>query len=125
MAVCSYEEIERLLVRGSKARTVASTNMNDASSRSHAVFQIVFRQFQIDDSEEGAKSGKAQNRARSGSTKRQERRKETVSKICLVDLAGSERTEFIDAAKGRLRETVSSCNVLMLGVSQPLSLLAT
>ena len=111
MAVCSYEEIERLLVRGSKARTVASTNMNDASSRSHAVFQIVFRQLQTDDADNGAPAGKGSkggrgSRAKGGNDQHEERRKETVSKICLVDLAGSERTEFIDAAKGRLRETV-------------------
>jgi hypothetical protein len=126
LAVSSYEDIERLLVRGSKARTVASTNMNDASSRSHAVFQLVFRQLQPDDNDNnnngdddsGARGAGGSSRGTRGggangsgsansSGSREERRKETVSKICLVDLAGSERTEFIDAAKGRLRETAN------------------
>ena len=36
----SAEKIENLMEEGNKSRTVASTNMNSESSRSHAVFTI-------------------------------------------------------------------------------------
>lgn len=32
------------MVRGNRQRTTASTNMNDVSSRSHAIFTIMFIQ---------------------------------------------------------------------------------
>ena len=41
--VNSYTEIERLLDYGQRSRTTASTNMNDVSSRSHAVFMLNIR----------------------------------------------------------------------------------
>ena len=34
--------------RNDQARTVAATNMNETSSRSHAVFTMVFTQRQVD-----------------------------------------------------------------------------
>ncbi|KAI6217492.1 Kinesin-like protein KIF1B [Aphelenchoides fujianensis] len=44
MAVISYDDIFDLMDAGNKARTVAATNMNSTSSRSHAVFTIVLTQ---------------------------------------------------------------------------------
>jgi len=44
LAVTSYTDIADLMDAGNKARTVAATNMNETSSRSHAVFTIVFTQ---------------------------------------------------------------------------------
>ncbi|XP_010569801.1 PREDICTED: kinesin-like protein KIF1C [Haliaeetus leucocephalus] len=44
LAVTSFEDIADLMDSGNKARTVAATNMNETSSRSHAVFTIVFSQ---------------------------------------------------------------------------------
>ena len=41
LAVVSFTEIEQLMVEGNKSRTVAATNMNNESSRSHAVFTLV------------------------------------------------------------------------------------
>ena len=41
VAVADAQEIESLMEEGNKSRTVASTNMNTESSRSHAVFTIV------------------------------------------------------------------------------------
>lgn len=38
------EQMFRLLENGSKNRTTASTLMNDASSRSHAIFTITIKQ---------------------------------------------------------------------------------
>ncbi|EFA85017.1 kinesin-3 [Heterostelium album PN500] len=84
LAVKSFQEIEMLMDEGSKARTVASTNMNATSSRSHAVFTIVFTQSKID-------------RVRGVAIDR-------VSKISLVDLAGSERAASTGATGVRLKE---------------------
>ncbi|KAJ1678035.1 hypothetical protein EV182_004917, partial [Spiromyces aspiralis] len=44
VVVNSWPEIQQHLDQGNKTRTVASTNMNKASSRSHAVFTIVLTQ---------------------------------------------------------------------------------
>uniref|UniRef100_A0A8C1UDR4 Kinesin family member 1C n=1 Tax=Cyprinus carpio TaxID=7962 RepID=A0A8C1UDR4_CYPCA len=44
MAVTNYSDIADLMDTGNKARTVAATNMNETSSRSHAVFTILFTQ---------------------------------------------------------------------------------
>ncbi|XP_061593550.1 kinesin-like protein KIF1A isoform X7 [Cololabis saira] len=84
LAVTSYNDIQDLMDSGNKARTVAATNMNETSSRSHAVFNIIFTQKKHDaDSENTA---------------------EKVSKISLVDLAGSERADSTGAKGTRLKE---------------------
>jgi kinesin family protein 1 len=44
LAVNSFENIDQLMDEGNKARTVAATNMNETSSRSHAVFTIFVTQ---------------------------------------------------------------------------------
>ncbi|CAK5275834.1 unnamed protein product, partial [Mycena citricolor] len=41
LAVNSYDEMMTLMDEGNKARTVAATNMNETSSRSHAVFTLL------------------------------------------------------------------------------------
>ena len=43
LAVKDYETILSLMEEGAKSRTVAATNMNSESSRSHAVFTMVRR----------------------------------------------------------------------------------
>lgn len=65
-------------------RTVAATNMNETSSRSHAVFTIFFTQQRVD--------------------KITQLSTEKVSKISLVDLAGSERADSTGAKGTRLKE---------------------
>uniref|UniRef100_A0A8B9ZL09 plus-end-directed kinesin ATPase n=3 Tax=Anas platyrhynchos TaxID=8839 RepID=A0A8B9ZL09_ANAPL len=84
LAVTSYTDIADLMDAGNKARTVAATNMNETSSRSHAVFTIVFTQ-------------KKHDAETDLST-------EKVSKISLVDLAGSERADSTGAKGTRLKE---------------------
>ena len=69
--VIDYQEILDLMEDGNDVRTTASTNMNDTSSRSHAIFTITF-----------VNAGFLQGIPH-----------ETVSKIHLVDLAGSERAD--------------------------------
>ncbi|KAK8750322.1 hypothetical protein OTU49_014780 [Cherax quadricarinatus] len=84
LAVTTYEDIHNLIDEGNKARTVAATNMNETSSRSHAVFTIVLTQ-----------------RRNDSTTKLSTER---VSKISLVDLAGSERADSTGAKGTRLKE---------------------
>ncbi|KAH8291345.1 hypothetical protein KR054_010825 [Drosophila jambulina] len=84
LAVTDYQDIHDLIDEGNKARTVAATNMNETSSRSHAVFTIFFTQRRHD--------------AMTDLTT------EKVSKISLVDLAGSERADSTGAKGTRLKE---------------------
>ncbi|XP_057403815.1 kinesin-like protein KIF13B isoform X3 [Balaenoptera acutorostrata] len=84
LAVTGYKDIESLMSEGNKSRTVAATNMNEESSRSHAVFKITLTHTLYD-----VKSGT------SG---------EKVGKLSLVDLAGSERATKTGAAGDRLKE---------------------
>ena len=44
LAVTCFDQINDLMMEGNKNRTVASTNMNNESSRSHAVFTVVLTQ---------------------------------------------------------------------------------
>lgn len=41
LVTCDSQDIESLMSEGNKSRTVAATNMNEESSRSHAVFNII------------------------------------------------------------------------------------
>ncbi|XP_071202672.1 kinesin-like protein KIF1A isoform X21 [Salvelinus alpinus] len=84
LAVTSYNDIQDLMDSGNKARTVAATNMNETSSRSHAVFNIIFTQKRHDVETDNTS--------------------EKVSKISLVDLAGSERADSTGAKGTRLKE---------------------
>ncbi|XP_069755442.1 kinesin-like protein KIF1A isoform X2 [Narcine bancroftii] len=84
LAVTSYNDISDLMDSGNKARTVAATNMNETSSRSHAVFNIIFTQKTHDSNIDSSS--------------------EKVSKISLVDLAGSERADSTGAKGTRLKE---------------------
>lgn len=84
LAVTSFEDIDNLMAEGNKSRTVAATNMNAESSRSHAVFSVVLTQTLRD--------------IMSGVTG------EKVSRMSLVDLAGSERAVKTGAVGERLKE---------------------
>lgn len=47
--VCYFlQDIDNLMNEGNKSRTVAATNMNSESSRSHAVFNIIVTQTLVD-----------------------------------------------------------------------------
>ncbi|GAA6024219.1 hypothetical protein JCM10207_006785 [Rhodosporidiobolus poonsookiae] len=83
-AVQDFGDIERLMDEGTKARTVAATQMNETSSRSHAVFTLLVTQKRHD--------------ASTNMTG------EKVSRISLVDLAGSERANSTGATGTRLKE---------------------
>lgn len=103
---------------GNKSRTVAATNMNEESSRSHAVFSIIVTQTLYD-----LKSGVSLFLLCSHflgeylfvltsfitytdctSWNVEQNSGEKVSKMSLVDLAGSERVSKTGAAGERLKE---------------------
>ncbi|KAI9819529.1 MAG: kinesin-like protein Klp8 [Pycnora praestabilis] len=84
LVVRSFQEIANLMDEGNKARTVAATNMNETSSRSHAVFTLTLTQRRHD----------VETRIDT----------EKVAKISLVDLAGSERATSTGATGARLKE---------------------
>jgi kinesin family protein 1 len=84
LVVKDFNDIENLMDEGNKARTVAATNMNETSSRSHAVFTLVVTQKRKD----------VQTNLET----------EKVSRISLVDLAGSERANSTGATGSRLKE---------------------
>ncbi|EJD54101.1 kinesin-like protein [Auricularia subglabra TFB-10046 SS5] len=80
----SYDDMMTLMDEGNKARTVAATNMNETSSRSHAVFTLLLtmKRHDVDTNLDTEK----------------------VSRISLVDLAGSERANSTGATGQRLKE---------------------
>lgn len=77
--VSSVEEINQVMERGFKNRTVAATLMNQGSSRSHSIFTI---KMEMCDKNEKLRAGK----------------------LNLVDLAGSERQSKTGASGARLKE---------------------
>lgn len=77
--VHSPEEINRLVADGFELRATATTSLNDASSRSHAIFTITLTQILTDESE-------------------------IVSKLHFVDLAGSENIQRSEVQGRELAE---------------------
>lgn len=82
--VRNFKEVMKYIRKGDNNRTVASTKMNDTSSRSHAVFTIMLKQIHHDLSTDETT--------------------ERTARIRLVDLAGSERAKSTEATGQRLRE---------------------
>lgn len=76
LAVKSPAEIIRLIDQGNRVRRVASTAMNERSSRSHSVLTVKIEQKTVKALEGGV-----------------ERETALSSKLNLVDLAGSERAD--------------------------------
>ncbi|XP_040200564.1 kinesin-like protein KIF3A isoform X1 [Rana temporaria] len=81
--VNNADDMDRIMTLGHKNRSVGATNMNEHSSRSHAIFTIT-----IECSEKGA-DGNMHVR---------------MGKLHLVDLAGSERQTKTGATGQRLKE---------------------
>ncbi|WEW61025.1 hypothetical protein PRK78_006514 [Emydomyces testavorans] len=82
--VRNFAEVMRYMRKGDASRTIASTKMNDTSSRSHAVFTIMLKQIHHDLATDETI--------------------ERTARIRLVDLAGSERAKATEATGQRLRE---------------------
>lgn len=79
--VSSIDQVEVLMERASRARSVASTDMNAQSSRSHSVFTLHIQG--VNDAQGIALDGR----------------------LNLVDLAGSERASRSNVSGDRLKET--------------------
>lgn len=84
LPVRDFAHIDHLMEEGTKARTVASTQMNATSSRAHTIFTIILTQTTTN-----AATMKVMDK---------------VSKVNLVDLAGSERATSTGAQGDRLKE---------------------
>jgi hypothetical protein len=97
--VTSYAEAWQLVQRGSRARAVAATRLNAASSRAHAVLTL-----QIESVGPGADQ------------QQQQQQQQRVGKLHLVDLAGSERLARSGAEGEAARETMHiNSSLLALG----------
>mmetsp|Transcript_20554 Transcript_20554/g.28323 ORF Transcript_20554/g.28323 Transcript_20554/m.28323 type:complete len:818 (-) Transcript_20554:135-2588(-) len=87
LIVRDSKELLRLIYQGNAVRRVASTNMNDQSSRSHSVFTIKIEQ-------------RTSTAIENGLTKEHM----IKAKMNLVDLAGSERADKTGASGATLKE---------------------
>ncbi|GET58565.1 P-loop containing nucleoside triphosphate hydrolase protein [Rhizophagus irregularis DAOM 181602=DAOM 197198] len=92
--VSDSDELLGQLQKGSLCRTVASTDMNMVSSRSHAIFSVILKQTRVENLKEN-KENDAPPPETSTTSKRKSKQKLLTSKVTskfhFVDLAGSER----------------------------------
>ncbi|KAG5190680.1 P-loop containing nucleoside triphosphate hydrolase protein [Tribonema minus] len=110
--VGGWADLAQLLRRGNRARTVASTKMNAASSRSHAILQLSFVQTRIYGADDGGGEFGGGMRA-----------VDRESKITLVDLAGSERADKTGVTGDRLVES-GNINKSLLALGSVINALA-
>ncbi|KAI3760939.1 hypothetical protein L1987_51343 [Smallanthus sonchifolius] len=93
VGVSTQKEMAACLEQGCLNRSVASTDMNNQSSRSHAIFTIILEQKDKDKGETNS----------SGLVMSEEYR---CAKLHLVDLAGSERAKRAGSEGVRLKEGI-------------------
>ncbi|KAL1464855.1 hypothetical protein WDU94_004465 [Cyamophila willieti] len=98
----NVKEIEQVMQNGNHNRTIGATNMNEHSSRSHAIFIITIEMSDV----------------RDDNTMSQVR----VGKLNLVDLAGSERQSKTGATGKRLKEA-SKINLSLSALGNVISAL--
>lgn len=108
-SVNTPEQMLRLLEKGGTHRTTKHTNMNDTSSRSHAIFTIYIDSEPIVSEKEGEKEGM------SGITH---------SRFFFADLAGSERAKKTGATGDTLKEGIN-INLGLLELGNVISALST
>ncbi|TPX70411.1 hypothetical protein SpCBS45565_g01720 [Spizellomyces sp. 'palustris'] len=106
--VVDLEDYVRVVQAGARRRTIGETNMNDVSSRSHAVLTFTIEQIQ----------------RRRGLSEADELGTRKRSKIHLVDLAGSERVTSTGATGTRLKEG-GSINQSLLALGNVISALSS
>ncbi|PKK66962.1 kinesin-domain-containing protein, partial [Rhizophagus irregularis] len=108
--VSDLDELLEQLQKGSLCRTVASTDMNMVSSRSHAIFSVILKQTRIKNLEEN-KENYVSPAESSAASKRKSKRKLltsiVTSKFHFVDLAGSERLKRTNAVGDRVKEGIA------------------
>eukprot|EP00980_Cylindrotheca_fusiformis_P021197 scaffold8150_cov118-Cylindrotheca_fusiformis.AAC.6 len=93
--VTDFESLLKILFKGEKSRQIASTGMNERSSRSHTIFRITIesRKRGADEDHEDKENG---NSPEDGAVR--------VSTLNLVDLAGSESVRHTGATGDRQKE---------------------
>ncbi|ODQ65089.1 kinesin-domain-containing protein [Nadsonia fulvescens var. elongata DSM 6958] len=101
--VKNFADVKKYLFQGNRTRATATTNMNDTSSRSHAVFTVVIKQIIFDEAFEAIE--------------------EKLARLRFVDLAGSERANSTGATGVRLREG-SNINKSLTTLGRVISALA-
>ncbi|GAN09170.1 hypothetical protein MAM1_0248c08692 [Mucor ambiguus] len=115
-SVSNTAELTGLLRKGSIARTTASTDMNSTSSRSHAIFSIILKQFQVESADETTIENTTLSDQTNASSSAAQQTKRLVSKFHFVDLAGSERLKRTNAVGDRAKEGISiNTGLLALG----------
>nr|CAG8434626.1 1789_t:CDS:10 [Entrophospora candida] len=103
------------LQKGSLSRTVASTEMNLVSSRSHAIFSVILKQTKVEEEDKENKENQDPSSSSTADTSAAAKRKskskastaKIVSKFHFVDLAGSERLKRTNAVGDRAKEGIS------------------
>lgn len=95
----NVDEMLNVMAHGNKNRTIGQTNMNEHSSRSHAIFMIKIEMCDLDTN------------------------KVKVGKLNLIDLAGSERQSKTGATADRLKEA-SKINRALSSLGNVISALA-
>lgn len=94
--VRNIDEVFEVLWTGAKARSIAATDMNDYSSRSHTIFQVQVNQTYLSSDSKGSSGGPT--------------RIVKQGKLSFVDLAGSEKWKSHQLSKftpERIRELTS------------------
>ncbi|KAF7828694.1 kinesin-like protein KIN-4A isoform X2 [Senna tora] len=96
VAVSTFQEMAACLEQGSSSRATGSTNMNNQSSRSHAIFTITLEQMH-----------KLHSVSPGSDTSDEDMGEEYLcAKLHLVDLAGSERAKRTGSDGLRLKEGI-------------------
>ncbi|RIA98533.1 P-loop containing nucleoside triphosphate hydrolase protein, partial [Glomus cerebriforme] len=107
--VSSPDELLGQLQKGSLCRTVASTDMNMVSSRSHAIFSVILKQTKIENLDDNKENDVPPVEATI--SKRKSKQKSLTSKVTskfhFVDLAGSERLKRTNAVGDRAKEGIA------------------
>ena len=114
--VHSEDETMQCLKQGAFNRTTASTNMNDQSSRSHAIFTIYVQQQRMSKASApfGPVTEPLDNSQQNGGGG--DDFEMLTAKFHFVDLAGSERLKRTGATGERAKEGISiNCGLLALG----------
>lgn len=93
--VTNFENLLNILFHGEKSRQVASTGMNERSSRSHTIFRVTIESYENSEGDVGSGRENASSR-RDGAV--------LVSTLNLVDLAGSESVRHTGASGDRQKE---------------------
>lgn len=106
----SMAEIERVMRVGNQNRQVGATDMNEYSSRSHAIFMITIEQQQVAPPPSRAADLLSEaDRMADGLSEKQAgvaNRVIKVGKLNLVDLAGSERQRKTNSSGQRQKESI-------------------